>query len=547
MTASALATPRDYAKYFAAEYKFSMFVLRNPDGAENATEKELKIRKRPALESWEPYKHRCASEEEIDAWFDEDPNYNIAVVTGSISKIIGIDVDGNTAVKRIQSKIPQMSNALRTAFANTMKNRTGSGGEHVIFKIHDNIDDISQEIIWKDGEPHSGIVLQGNDHYLAMPPSRHPNGKLYEWNGKGPELIPRQLLNEFIRLVQPDQQQAEVCTEKSQEPPIESVPVEEKSNLTTDEMHDLLNLLEPVYKPGSRNFVILYLSGMLRKSGFSHESTRALIDALCTESPYDDEDLEKSLDVVDRNYAKPINKLMGKSGLHRLLVSGYESKDQNEYLDRAERFSRICQIINAGAQEPSSSPSSQAAEESDNKNSGNANRTPVLSVSEAILAEEGYCAVNGTLSTMWLPYDIVTGEQFRCSDCGSVTQVNYKYPLQYPKWGPAGRSKGFPNCSGCTKNTTQQFDKVFTQPAMNIELLDTEKFEDIKRMAVILTKNHVMQVRAGERLVIRGNLRVLQNKSRKGAGKYYRVLYAEIIEFEDREEIELLQVRTLNP
>ncbi len=82
---------------------------------------------------------------------------------------------------------------------------------------------------------------------------------------------------------------------------------------------------------------------------------------------------------------------------------------------------------------------------------------------------------------------------------------------------------------------------------MNIELLDTEKFEDIKRMAVILTKNHVMQVRAGERLVIRGNLRVLQNKSRKGAGKYYRVLYAEIIEFEDREEIELLQVRTLNP
>ena len=189
----------------------------------------------------------------------------------------------------------------------------------------------------------------------------------------------------------------------------------------------------------------------------------------------------------------------------------------------------------------------KAAEESDNKNSGNANRTPVLSVSEAILAEEGLCAVNGTLSTMWIPYDIVTGEQFRCSDCGSVTQVNYKYPLQYPKWGPAGRSKGFPNCSGCTKNTTQQFDKVFTQPAMNIELLDTEKFEDIKRMAVILTKNHVMQVRAGERLVIRGNLRVLQNKSRKGAGKYYRVLYAEIIEFEDREEIELLQVRTLNP
>ena len=162
-----------------------------------------------------------------------------------------------------------------------------------------------------------------------------------------------------------------------------------------------------------------------------------------------------------------------------------------------------------------------------------------LSVSQALLAEEGYHAIRGSISTMWLPYDIVTAEQFQCIQCNNLTVEQYEYPLPYVKWGLTGSRISYPNCKKCRDNSWQRFVRVFTQPAMNVELLDTDVFEDIKRIGVILTREQINQVKAGERLIIRGDLRVLQNKSRKGAGKYYHVLYANIVESEDREETEL--------
>ena len=73
---------------------------------------------------------------------------------------------------------------------------------------------------------------------------------------------------------------------------------------------------------------------------------------------------------------------------------------------------------------------------------------------------------------------------------------------------------------------------------MNVELMDNETFEEIKRITVILTRDQMAEIKAGERVTVRGDLRVLQNKSRKGAGRYYPILYANQIEYEDREEIE---------
>ncbi len=133
----------------------------------------------------------------------------MAIVTGAISKVIGFDIDGPTAVKRIEEEIPEMSSSLRWALANTIKTRTGTGGEHIILRIEESIDDISQEILWKNGEVHSQILMQGNNHYLVAAPSIHPNNNRYEWNGKKPHTITRQELNEFISLIRRshDQQQ----------------------------------------------------------------------------------------------------------------------------------------------------------------------------------------------------------------------------------------------------------------------------------------------------------------------------------------------------
>src|SRR5919106_2133696 len=200
MTTTALNTPKDYALCYH-DMKLSVFLLNNP---ETGTAVRLESRKRP-VGDWKLYQIMRASKRLIEKWFSHNPNYNLMIVTGSVSKIVALDVDGPTACKRVEDKRMEMSTNLRVAFDNTMVNKTGSGGLHIIFRIEEDesIDDISQITIWTDGQPHSEIKLQGNGHYIVAAPSIHPNGNAYEWNGKHPDLITRQELNELIRLLSP--------------------------------------------------------------------------------------------------------------------------------------------------------------------------------------------------------------------------------------------------------------------------------------------------------------------------------------------------------
>jgi P4 family phage/plasmid primase-like protien len=349
MTTPSLGTPKDYALRYHCD-GFSVLVLRNPKTGSG--EKELKHRKAPAV-PWDLYQIMRASKIQIERWFAKNPDYNVAIVMGNISNnVIGFDVDGPTAVKMIEEKRLEMSTNLRVAFDNTMMNKTGSGAMHIIFRVDESVDDISQEKLWSDGRPHSQILMQGNGHYLVAAPSLHPNNNRYEWNGKTPQLITRHELNEFIRLIssekkQPPRLEEEICYSEPY--------VSKTRTFTHDQMEKLLSWIKPYYIPGDRDYIIFYMSGMMRKDGgFSLETTRTFIKLLCIESEYSDEDIDKSLTTVDRTYRQPLNELNGKSGLHELLVTSHSTTNINEHHTRAEAFSQICQIINGPL--PSISP-----------------------------------------------------------------------------------------------------------------------------------------------------------------------------------------------
>src|SRR5215204_4950351 len=183
-------SPKEAALYYH-DMGFSVFVLQNEPAAN---------RKKPAV-NWELYKIMRPSKIQIKRWYTENPNYNLAAGTGDISKIIALDIDGPTAAKRVEEKIPEMSTNLRVAIQNTMVNRTGSGGQHIIFRIDEPTDIGGQKLLWTDGNEHSEIKLKGNGGYIVMPPSIHESGNRYQWNGKEPDLITRQELNELIRLL----------------------------------------------------------------------------------------------------------------------------------------------------------------------------------------------------------------------------------------------------------------------------------------------------------------------------------------------------------
>lgn len=104
-------------------------------------------------------------------WFDTTPNANIGIACGARSGIVVLDVDtdhdGYESLRLLQEqhgKLPE-----------TPVSKTGTGGEHIFFK-HPGI-----EIHNSAGKLGQGLDIRGDGGYVVAPPSRHPNGKYYEW------------------------------------------------------------------------------------------------------------------------------------------------------------------------------------------------------------------------------------------------------------------------------------------------------------------------------------------------------------------------------
>jgi hypothetical protein len=60
----------------------------------------LPLSKKPRFE-WKEFQSRIATEAEINKWFDDVPDSNIAVVTGKISGITVVDVDGPDGLRAL--------------------------------------------------------------------------------------------------------------------------------------------------------------------------------------------------------------------------------------------------------------------------------------------------------------------------------------------------------------------------------------------------------------------------------------------------------------
>ncbi len=163
--------------------------------------------KTPSIGSWEPFKKSYPSKEELENWFIDSDN-NIGLITGRISSIFAIDIDGQEAYEYYIQKIDSLSDKqLVQSIKDTMKIKTGSGNTNFIFQfdpdeftIDDGDDDIPNNILWKgssssDQNNHNEIRLKGEGAYIVVPPSIHPNDKEYKLvNGINPIFLTK---NEF--------------------------------------------------------------------------------------------------------------------------------------------------------------------------------------------------------------------------------------------------------------------------------------------------------------------------------------------------------------
>jgi uncharacterized protein (DUF927 family) len=120
--------------------------------------------KKPALK-WEKYQRERADAEQIKKWWKRWPDANVGIVTGAVSGVIVLDVDGEEGRSSLKGKyLP------RTCCA-----KTGGGGEHYLYK-HPGV------TVANFAGKLPGLDLRGDGGYIAAPPSVHPSGASYEWS-----------------------------------------------------------------------------------------------------------------------------------------------------------------------------------------------------------------------------------------------------------------------------------------------------------------------------------------------------------------------------
>lgn len=113
---------------------------------------------------WRPYQERRPTESEVVEWFEEVYyGSNIGIVTGAVSKLVVVDVDGGD-FKAL--KMP----------SNTLTAATGGGGQHYYYHCEGGVP--------THGKLREKIDLKAEGGFVVAPPSVHKSGGRYEWTRK---------------------------------------------------------------------------------------------------------------------------------------------------------------------------------------------------------------------------------------------------------------------------------------------------------------------------------------------------------------------------
>ena len=160
----------------------------------------------PSLEQWTPYQSSYPERKDLVRWFSNSDS-NIAIITGKISAIFVIDIDGEQAAEYYNNKLNSLGDEqLISANKNTMKIKTGSGNTNIIFGFNTleyMNEKIENLILWKNNNnDHNEIRIKGEGSYIVTPPSVHPNNNKYTLvNGIEPIILTREQIQKLIDLL----------------------------------------------------------------------------------------------------------------------------------------------------------------------------------------------------------------------------------------------------------------------------------------------------------------------------------------------------------
>ena len=106
----------------------------------------------------------------IERWWREEPEFNIAVATGALSRIFVTDIDGLDAEAELKKLEAQYGPIPSTVELITAR------GRHLFFQYPE------QPVRNSAGKLAPGIDVRGDGGYVLAPPSKHPSGRRYCWS-----------------------------------------------------------------------------------------------------------------------------------------------------------------------------------------------------------------------------------------------------------------------------------------------------------------------------------------------------------------------------
>lgn len=318
-----MSTLLEHAKQYLQE-GFSIIpvaLIKLPDG---------KSRK-PALVDWKKYQQSPPTLEEVKSWFSNPEQFQairngnkigIAIVTGKVSgNLAVIDFDSKEVAGEFLGELYEANSELYEKFINTWVVETGKG-YHYYFRVRDpNLKLFNNRIGIRPG-----IDIRAEGGFVVCPPSPHPSGKVYKYINK-PERIAELSWEEYLSLLRILEKNEGL--ESRFERSLEQDPTSRKSKesstskdgekLSESKILEIVNLIRPIYRQGYRNYVIMFLSGWLRKAGVDYSSARKIVEILAE----GDEEKDLRLYVLDRTYGlkgnpPSENELKGKSGLQEI-------------------------------------------------------------------------------------------------------------------------------------------------------------------------------------------------------------------------------------
>src|ERR1700690_1230160 len=118
--------------------------------------------KDPAI-LWKEFQKRRATESEVREWFRKWPNANVGIVTGSISSIVVIDLDGPEGIE----------SAKKLGLSSSCISLTGDG-KHLWYK-HPGVN------VENAVRVAPGMDIRGDGGYIVAPGSIHESGRRYRW------------------------------------------------------------------------------------------------------------------------------------------------------------------------------------------------------------------------------------------------------------------------------------------------------------------------------------------------------------------------------